>query len=87
MNLYVEKESSTIFEVKFFGDFVMLRPAGRGHEDNISRMDINTFSRYFNEYLGDPEPVIAYLEGPDDDGSEEDAEGCGEADGNCFPPV
>lgn len=53
--LYVERETSFMYEVKFFEDFVLARPASPTFYLAIRKMSHNDFANEFDEYYGDHE--------------------------------
>jgi len=52
-SFYVEKSSRLIYEAKFFGEGVIVRPVTPGYEKAIQQLDMVEFTNYFEEYLGD----------------------------------
>ena len=60
---YVEKESRMIYEVRFFPEFVLIRPADPDSRSNLQRLDLLTFSKHFDEYGGDHQTIRDLLWG------------------------
>lgn len=62
---YVERGTRLIYEVRFFEDFALVRPAHPGMSLHLERMDLITFNERFEEYLGEQQDVKDYLWGAD----------------------
>lgn len=62
-DLYVEKTSRTIFEVKFFDKFVLCRPATPAFYLAIRKIPLMKFIEEFEEFAGDREAARAMLRG------------------------
>lgn len=62
-DFYVETDTSLIYEVKFFDDFVLVRPASPQFYLALRKMSISEFSRDFHEFCGDHQEVRDCLEG------------------------
>jgi hypothetical protein len=59
--LYVEKDTRLIFEVKFFPEFALVRPASPLLYRYIRRVDLYEFGKYFDEFDGDHAAVHDFL--------------------------
>lgn len=62
-DLYVQKDTGLIFEVKFFDDFALVRPATPLFYTAIKKMSLEEFSDQFEEFSGDQETARLYLRG------------------------
>lgn len=62
-DLFVQKDTGLIFEVKFFDDFVLVRPATPLFYTAIKKMSLDEFGKEFEEFLGDVEEARLYLRG------------------------
>lgn len=60
---YVHRESRVIWEVQLFPDFALIRPAVSDSSSLISQIDLVSFARDFEEFLGDPAVVKKFLWG------------------------
>jgi hypothetical protein len=60
---YTERATALIYEVKFFPDFVLVRPASPAFYAALQRMDYVAFGRDFEEFYGDPQEVTNILFG------------------------
>jgi hypothetical protein len=60
---YVEKKSRLIYEVKFFQNFVLVRPAAPALYLALKKLSYNDFTKNYEEYLGNPDEVREQLEG------------------------
>lgn len=58
---FTEKDTSFIYEVRFFGDFVLVRPASTMFYSAVRQVPLGEFMDAFEEYSGDPAPIIKYL--------------------------
>lgn len=65
---YVEKNTRFIYEVKFFPEFALVRPAHPDFAAAVERMPLVTFANNFEEYFGDAQAIRDYLWGADVDG-------------------
>lgn len=59
--LYVERDTRLIFEVKFFPEFALVRPASPLLYRYVRRVDLYEFSKFFDEFDGDHEAVFEFL--------------------------
>lgn len=59
--LYTEKETSFVYEAKFFGDFVVVRPLSRAFHQQIMKMDLKDFGDRFDLFVGDPDVVRQFV--------------------------
>lgn len=62
-DIYVEKSTSLLYEVKFFKGFVIVRPASPSFYLAIRKMSDAEFAHEFDEYYGDHEEVIDAIRG------------------------
>lgn len=62
-SFYTELSTNLLYEVKFFETFVLTRPASPSFYLAIRKIDTLTFVKEFDEYLGDPDQLRAYLYG------------------------
>jgi len=60
---YVEKSSDLIYEVRFFTEFALVRPAHPHFTANLMRMDLITFAEQFDEFHGDAQVIKDFLWG------------------------
>jgi hypothetical protein len=61
--LYVEKKTKIIYEVKFFDNCVLVRPATPGLYLAIRRISHDEFSKDFDEFSGDTKEVREFIKG------------------------
>ena len=66
-SFYVEKASRLIYEVRFFPDFALVRPAHPHFSASLERLDLMTFANNFDEFLGDPQVLKDFMWGADID--------------------
>lgn len=59
--LYVEKNTRLIFEVQFFPEFALVRPASPLLYRYIRRLSLVEFSGCFDEFDGDHQSVFDFL--------------------------
>lgn len=59
---YVEKSTSLIYEVQFFKDYVLTRPASPMFYLAIKKLSHVDFAGEFEEYCGDHEAVKASID-------------------------
>lgn len=62
-DIYVEKSSKVLFEVKFFDGFCLVRPATPMFYTAIRKISLDDFTSNFEEFLGDLEEVRDALRG------------------------
>lgn len=62
-SLYTENETLLIYEVKFFHDVVLVRPATPAFHLAVRKLSMMEFGMNFSEFLGDPNEVYAFIEG------------------------
>lgn len=62
-DLYVEKSSHIIHEVKFFDKCVLVRPATPGLYLAIRKLSHDEFLREFEEFSGDIQEVRDFIKG------------------------
>lgn len=62
-SFYVEKNSRLIYEVRFFPDFALVRPAHPDYASALERLDLMTFASNFDEFLGDPQIIRDFMWG------------------------
>lgn len=60
---YVERESRLIYEVKFFPEFALIRPAHPDCTAAVERLSLVAFANNFEEYGGNPQDIRDYLWG------------------------
>lgn len=65
---YVERSSRFIYEVRFFSDYALVRPAHPDFTTTVQRMNLIEFSEAFEEYFGDPQDIRDYLWGSEVEG-------------------
>lgn len=65
--IYTERDTSLLYEVKFFDSFVIVRPASPAFYLAIRKMSHNEFADEFDEYNGNHDEVFAILRGPQSD--------------------
>jgi hypothetical protein len=63
--LYVEISTSIIYEVKFFENCVLVRPATPGLYLSIKKISHDEFSKTFEEFSGDTKEVREFIKGKD----------------------
>ena len=61
---YVEKETRLLYEVRFFPEHALVRPAHPDFMSNLEKMDLITFAHKFEEFLGEQQAVRDFLWGP-----------------------
>lgn len=61
--IYVERDTSLLYEVKFFQDFVLVRPASPAFYLALRKMSHNDFARDFDDFNGDHQEVKEALSG------------------------
>jgi len=66
-SFYVEKETDLIYEVRFFPNFALVRPAHPEFTSLLERLDLLVFASKFNEFLGDPRTVQNFMWGAETD--------------------
>lgn len=62
-DLYVEKKTHFIYEVKFFDSFVIVRPATPSFYLAIRKLSHVDFSKEFEEFGGDQDVARAFIKG------------------------
>lgn len=62
-DIYVERKTTLLYEVKFFSDFVLVRPASPSFYQALRKMDYGSFADEFEEYNGDHEAVKECIRG------------------------
>lgn len=67
-HFYVEKSTRYIYEVKFFPEFALVRPAHPDFSAAVNRMSLVNFVGEFEEYLGDAQAIKNFLWGADLEG-------------------
>lgn len=60
---YVEKDTRFIYEVQFFNDFVLVRPASPAFASALRQLSLGQFNDEFEEFWGDPQQVRDILSG------------------------
>jgi hypothetical protein len=68
-NFYTEKATRLIYDVRFFGDCVIVRPATPWFADAIQKMPKAEFDELFEEFWGDPTEIIDAIESAYKDGT------------------
>lgn len=63
VSLWTETKTRLIYEAKFFGDFVIVRPISPGLAGLIKKLSYTELARDFTEYSGDYSVVKAYIDG------------------------
>lgn len=63
ISLWTETKTRLIYEAKFFGDFVIVRPLSPGLAGLIKKLTYTELARDFTEYSGDYSVVKAYIDG------------------------
>lgn len=58
---YVNKNSRTLYEVKLFETFALVKPILPGSYGAISKLSITDFADHFEEYAGDSEELRWFL--------------------------
>lgn len=48
----VHIESRLVFEIRPIGEFLLIRPAARGREQEIAKLTMLQFDREFNHFIG-----------------------------------
>lgn len=61
--IYVERDTSLLYEVKFFDMFVLVRPASPAFYLALKKMSHSEFARDFDEFYGDHEQVKTCIRG------------------------
>lgn len=61
--IYVERDTSLLYEVKFFTDFVLVRPASPAFYLALKKMPHDDFARDFDEFYGDHDQVKEAIRG------------------------
>jgi hypothetical protein len=61
--IYVERQTSLLYEVKFFETFVLVRPASPAFYLALRKMSHSEFAKYFDEFYGDHEQVKTHIRG------------------------
>jgi hypothetical protein len=61
--IYVERDTSLLYEVKFFDTFVLVRPASPAFYLALRKTSHNEFARDFDEFYGDHEQVKNHIRG------------------------
>lgn len=62
-SFYVERETSLIYEVRFFPEFALVRPAHPEYLSVLERMSLMEFANKFDEYYGDPQAIHDFMWG------------------------
>lgn len=65
ISFYTEKGTRFIYEVQFFKDFVLVRPASPDFASALRQLSLAEFEEEFEEFWGDPQQVRDILEGRD----------------------
>ena len=60
---YTEKATNLIYEVRFFPDFALVRPAHPEFASVLEKIELVAFTERFEEYGGDPQPIRDFLWG------------------------
>ena len=63
--LYTDKKTHTIYDVKFFDGFVLIRPVAPGFERHVKKIPMNLFAEHFEEFMGDYARIRELLSGED----------------------
>jgi hypothetical protein len=61
--IYVERQTSLLYEVKFFDGFVLVRPASPAFYLALRKLSHNEFADMFDEFYGDHEDVREAIRG------------------------
>jgi hypothetical protein len=61
--IYVERSTSLLYEVKFFADFILVRPASPTFYLSIRKMTPSEFADEFDEYSGNHDEVMNHIRG------------------------
>lgn len=56
-DIYVERDTALLYEVKFFDGFVLVRPASPAFHLALRKLSTLDFAKYFDEFYGDHEQV------------------------------
>lgn len=67
LNLYTEKKTSIIWDVKFFDSFVIARPIAPAMARSIRKIKDNRFAAEFEEFHGDYRGIQEWLSGESGD--------------------
>lgn len=62
-SFYVERATCLIYEVRFFPEFALVRPAHPEFLGNLQRMDLMAFAEQFEEFYGDSQPIKDFMWG------------------------
>jgi hypothetical protein len=62
-DIYVERDTSLIYEVKFFEDFVLVRPGSPCFYTSLRKLSHVEFAAQFDEYSGDHSAVKDAIRG------------------------
>lgn len=65
---YVERANRFIYEVKFFPEFALVRPAHPDYTSAVQRVPLINFVKEFEEYQGDVQMIRDYLWGAEVEG-------------------
>jgi hypothetical protein len=65
--LCVERATHLIYEVQYFTQFVLVRPASPAFRGAINQIGYSDFTRDFDEYMGNPDEVHRILWGNGDE--------------------
>lgn len=66
---YTEKSTRLIYDVRFFDDCVIVRPATPWFAEVIKKLTLPEFEAEYEEYWGDPTEIIDAIEGAYRNGS------------------
>lgn len=61
MSLYVERDTSLLYEVQLFEDFAIVRPATPGFEQAMEKLNHADLGTRFDEYSGIQEQVYEHM--------------------------
>ena len=59
MMIYTERDTSLLYEVQLFNEFVLVRPASPGFGDVVERLGHDEFMDRFEEFWGDPSALLS----------------------------
>jgi hypothetical protein len=60
ISYFVDSKSSLVYEVQFFTDFILARPATPALYSHIERLTPTEFYGRFEEFFGNPDEVRAF---------------------------
>lgn len=64
-SFYTEKTTRLIYEVQFFQDFALARPASPAFRSALRQLNFKEFTEEFEEFAGDPQIIRDLLNGED----------------------